>query len=315
MLKIYIKCLFYSHYIVSFFLLFIIGIFQVEPERVIIILMKLKGIIFDVDGTIADTEEIHRQAFNQTFREFDLDWNWSVSDYQRLLAISGGQERLKSCLSKDEVLKSKLEIPNRFIQELHRKKSENYRILLGGGNIQARLGIIRLIREAQDNNIMLGIATSSSGANLRVLIDKIMQTRPETLFSAIATSDTVFDKKPSPVVYQCVLAGLGLMAENCVVIEDTCNGNRAALDAGLKTIITTHQYTVDNDFDGASLVVNHLGEPDRPFVIANGDACDKTRVDTELLNRILAGGDESVSTSTEAPDMISDQAPKRATSL
>ncbi len=107
--------------------------------------MNLKGIIFDVDGTIADTEEIHRQSFNQTFKEFDLNWHWSVSDYHQLLSISGGKERFKKCLNDNLALKKEVSEPALFIQKLHQRKSENYRSLLINSKIPLRTGVVRLL--------------------------------------------------------------------------------------------------------------------------------------------------------------------------
>jgi HAD superfamily hydrolase (TIGR01509 family) len=265
--------------------------------------MKLKGIIFDVDGTIADTEEIHRQAFNQTFNEFNINWHWSEDDYRKILFISGGKERFKKFLHEDETLKSKIENPERFILELHKQKSEYYRSILESGDIQLRPGIVRLINEARDKKIQLGIATSSSIANLTALFNKTLNIEPNELFNSIVASDTVQDKKPSPAVYQCVLAGLGLSAESCIAIEDTQNGNLSALAADLKTVITTHAYTIDNDFTGAAIVINHLGEPDNAFTVSHGTACGKSYVDIELLNNIISSN--NVQSDDDVPNVVS----------
>ena len=153
--------------------------------------MKLKGIIFDVDGTIADTEEVHRRAFNQAFAEFDLDWHWSESEYHKLLSISGGKERFKKCLNEDKTLKSKIENPGLFIQKLHSRKSENYRAMLASDNIQLRPGIIRLFNEAQKKGIQLAIATSSCLANLSTLLDNTLDIDANALFNTIVSSDSV----------------------------------------------------------------------------------------------------------------------------
>ena len=249
--------------------------------------MKLKGIIFDVDGTMADTEEVHRQAFNRAFQEFDLDWHWSKTDYYKLLFISGGKERFKICLNEDKELKSKIKDPGLFIKELHKCKSDHYREMLATDHIQLRPGVKRLINEAQNKGLPLGIATSSCLANLNTLINSTLNIDPKEIFNTIVSSDTVTDKKPSPIAYQCALAGLGLDPETCVAIEDTRNGNMAALSAGLQTIITTHAYTTDNDFTGASIVANHLGEPDNAFKVTQGYTYDKSFVDVELLNNII----------------------------
>lgn len=255
--------------------------------------MELKGIIFDVDGTLADTEEFHRQAFNKAFTEFDLDWNWSKRDYHDLLAISGGKERFRVCLNKDKDLKARIDDVPKFISDLHQCKSEHYRTMLADGKIRLRPGIERLINEATREGIMLGIATSSSEANFLTLIRQTLDVEPDKLFDAIVTSDIVTDKKPSPVVYQCALAEMGLTADNCIAIEDTTNGNKAAQFAGLQVVITTHAYTTDNDFSGAALVVNHLGEQDNPNTVREGDALGKKLVDLELLQHYVAQQDSN----------------------
>ena len=130
--------------------------------------MKLEGIIFDVDGTIADTEDIHRQAFNKAFSEYNLNWHWSREKYHELLFISGGKERIRKCLTEDNTIN----VDNSFIKELHKCKSEYYRSMLISADIKLRPGIKRLITEAKNLNIKLGIATNSSSANLTTLIKK-----------------------------------------------------------------------------------------------------------------------------------------------
>ena len=245
--------------------------------------MKLEGIIFDVDGTIGDTEDIHRQAFNKAFSEYNLNWHWSRKKYHELLFISGGKERIRKCLTEDNTIN----IDNSFIKELHKCKSEYYRSMLISADIKLRPGIKRLITEAKNLNIKLGIATNSSSANLTTLIKKNLDTQPEQLFNTIVTSDIVLEKKPSPEIYYRALLNLNLSAENCVAIEDTTNGNISALTTGLRTIITTHAYTRDNDFNGASLVINNLGEPDSAFSVNKNFDCKNTYVDVELLNKIV----------------------------
>lgn len=257
--------------------------------------MKLKGIIFDVDGTMADTEEVHRQAFNKAFKEFDLDWHWSESDYHKLLFISGGKERFKICLDNDDSLRSKIEDTDKFIADLHQCKSEHYRSMLVEGRIQLRPGISRIIEEAKEQGITLGIATSSCYANLKTLINSTLNVEPKELFSAVVCSDTVTDKKPSPLVYQRALSELNLAPEVCIAIEDTRNGNLAAQSAELKVIITTHAYTTDNDFHGASLVINQLGNPDDAFIATQGYTYNKSYVDIELLNKIVSENDNDTS--------------------
>ena len=245
--------------------------------------MKIEGIIFDVDGTIADTEDMHRQAFNKAFSKFNLNWHWSKEKYHKLLFISGGKERITRCLAEDKATKKNIG----FIEELHKCKSEYYRSILLSSDISLRPGVKRLITEAKEKNIKIGIATNSSTENLQALIKKTFKVEPEKLFNTIVTNNIIEDKKPSPEVYYRALKNLELSANKCIAVEDTVNGNTSAIRAGLRTVITTHTYTVDNDFDGASLVLNNLGEPKDGFCVNEKFYCKKNYVDIELLNTII----------------------------
>ncbi len=247
---------------------------------------KLKAIIFDMDGTLANTEEIHRLAFNAAFEEFSLPINWSVDIYTELLSVSGGKERIFRFLNDSEIQIDKN--LREFAICVHQRKSEIYREMLVEGKLQLRNGVKRLINEAHRKKIRMGIATSSSKANVETLLLTTLGDKSPVYFESIVCCDLIGDQKPSPAVYQYALAELGVAPENCVAIEDTCNGNEAAKAAGLKTVITTHNFTTDSDFTGASLVLNQLGEPESPFILSNGEPQEKTFVDIELLNNLLS---------------------------
>lgn len=241
---------------------------------------ELKAIIFDMDGTLADTEELHRRAFNLAFRECACPLNWPRREYQQLLAISGGRERIFHCLRRAGVAAAEAQ---RTTGQVHRRKSILYRQILIDGHIELRPGIRRLVEECRQAGMKLAIATSSSAENVDTLLRSTFGAAAGELFASVATCDEVTEKKPSPAVYRYTLAKLGLNAADCIVMEDTENGNTAALAAGMKTVITTHPLTVDNDFTGASLVINHLGEPGEPFSLVAGTAYGKRYVDLALL--------------------------------
>lgn len=246
----------------------------------------LKALIFDMDGTLADTEEVHRQAFNQAFEEFALGWHWSQEDYKRLLLISGGKERIHYCLQQAPSSTVKLDTTLQFANTIHKRKSEIYREKLVNGKIPLRDGVKRLINDARDNNISLAIATSSSRKNVETLLKSNLGPDALSWFQAIVTCDKVEDKKPSPAAYEYALAQLQLSAADCIVIEDTCNGHQAAMKAGLATVITTHEYTEDDDFTGACLVLDHLGEKDKPCHVQQGDIHGCRYVDMALLRQL-----------------------------
>ena len=247
----------------------------------------LKAIIFDMDGTLANTEDIHRQAFNAAFNEAKIALQWDRAEYKQLMSISGGRERLRQYLLKHYIKDDQTESVLKLAERLHKRKSAIYRQKLIDGHVGFRPGIRRLIDEAISNKIRLAIATSSSTKNVETLLKMALGDKALDLFSTIVTCDIVEEKKPSPAVYLYALDALGLDARNCIALEDSHNGNLAALTAGLRTVITTHLFTNDDDFSGAALVVNQLGEPASSATVISGNAYGHDYIDIALLDMIL----------------------------
>lgn len=249
---------------------------------------RLEALIFDVDGTLADTErDGHRVAFNEAFGELGLDWHWSVELYGRLLAVTGGKERIRYYL---EHFLSGFDAPtdlDGFVAELHRRKTERYLALLREGRIPLRPGVERLLREAREAGLMLAIATTTTPANVVYLLEANLGRESVEWFSVIAAGDAVPAKKPAPDIFHYALRHLDLPADRCLAFEDSDNGLRAARAAGLRTVITVNDYTRGQDFDGAALVLDHLGEPDRPFAVLAGEAGGACLLDVAALRRLF----------------------------
>jgi HAD superfamily hydrolase (TIGR01509 family) len=220
--------------------------------------MPLRALIFDVDGTLAETEEAHRLAFNQAFAESGLDWVWDRTTYHVLLDVSGGAERLRSFING---LPPQQQPPHldALIADLHRRKSTIYTARLKAGEFGFRPGVLRLMAEARRQGLVLAIASNTSRRGVEALLERATDewgiAHP---FAAIACGEDAPRKKPDPQVYQLVLDHLGLPAASCLAIEDSTNGVRAAISAGLAVVVSKSICTLRSDFTGARAVFDNL---------------------------------------------------------
>lgn len=222
--------------------------------------MDIKAIIFDVDGTLADTEDAHRIAFNKAFAENRLDWEWDVPLYDKLLKVTGGKERIKYYVSDFNTAYSRTADFDEFVKHLHKVKTAHYTAMLAAGQIPLRPGIERLINDAHLAGIKLAIATTTSPENVAGLLEVGLGKDWQRYFDSVGCGDIVPHKKPAPDIYNWVLAELKLAPQNCIALEDSSNGLRSALAAGIKTYITTTAYTHRQDFADAAAVFDDLSD-------------------------------------------------------
>lgn len=221
--------------------------------------MSLKALIFDVDGTLAETEELHRTCFNAAFAAAGLGWHWDQALYRRLLDVTGGKERIRYYLDSWDAA-PKLDAA--AIRALHEHKTAIYAQRMAAGGLMPRPGILRLIHEARANGVLCAIATTTSRPNIDALLDAAFAPDAQAWFAAIAAGDEVARKKPAPDVYALALKRLGLAAEDCLAIEDSYNGLESARAAGLQCVITLSPYTEGQDFSAALKILDHLGDPE-----------------------------------------------------
>lgn len=233
--------------------------------------MELQALLFDVDGTLADTErDGHRLAFNAAFDAYGLDWHWDVALYGKLLDVTGGKERIKYYVEQfhpDYVRPADFA---ELVAELHRAKTGYYTEMLEQGKIPMRMGVKRLLHEAREAGLRLAIATTTTPENVTALLRYSLAEDAGDWFEVIAAGDIVPAKKPAPDIYVWAMQQLQLLPAACFAFEDSENGLRASRGAGLKTLVTINDYTRNQDFSQASAVLSDLGEPGSAPQILDG---------------------------------------------
>lgn len=245
--------------------------------------MTLRALIFDVDGTLAETEEAHRDAFNRAFADLDLGWTWDKMLYRELLKIGGGRERVRAYAAAhapDFLARTDAED---IVARIHDRKTVHYGQWLAEGAVALRPGVERLIDDAGKNGVKVAIATTSRDENVVGLLKRTLGADGPKRFAVIAAAEAAQEKKPAPDVYLYALRSMGLNGDDCLAIEDSPIGLAAARAAGIPVLITEYHYTSGDDLAEAMAIVSDLGEPSRPCRFVRGDAMGKTFVDLDLL--------------------------------
>lgn len=246
--------------------------------------MPLEALIFDVDGTLAETEELHRRSFNESFRLHQVGWEWDEALYAELLQTTGGRERIVRYVE-DFAPGDKHVLDN--LPALHKTKTQSYLALLQQGALPLRPGVARLIHEARAARFKLAIATTSNPKNVKALLRGALGVESPGWFT-IAAGDIAPRKKPSPDVYYQALEALDVGPAHAIAFEDSTNGLRAALAAGLAVVATPSHFLSGENLDGALSIVSDLGEPGRPLRHLAGSHFAKGFVDLEGLEAVFS---------------------------
>lgn len=218
--------------------------------------MTLRALIFDVDGTLANTErDGHRPAFNAAFEEVGLPWHWDEDFYGELLEIAGGRERIRHYAERFDPATFARPDFEQLLQRTHKIKTDHYQRMLESGAILLRADLGQLICEARTEGLRVAIASSSRHQNVVGLLKSNLGPEADSWFDFIASGDLVPRKKPAPDVYLWTLKELQLPAQDCLAIEDSAHGLAASLAAGIPTIVTLSDYKTDEAFDGARMVL------------------------------------------------------------
>ncbi len=210
----------------------------------------MPAILFGSIGTVADTSEIQRQAFNQAFKAHGLDWHWHREDYLAMLEKSGGQNRI---VNYADFMKQTVDV-----DAIHRSKSKIFQSSLATSQIEPRLGVVETIQSAKSQGFKIAFVTTTTQENISLLLEALAPSIQATDFDLILSADRVVRPKPDKAAYTFTLEQLNERAVDCIAIEDNLDGFKAARSAGLSCIAFPNQNTAHHDFEGATCLVNRL---------------------------------------------------------
>lgn len=223
----------------------------------------IESILWDVDGTMAETErDGHLKAFNQAFEVLSLPWRWSERRYGELLAIAGGRERLLHDLEHQSRAPGRARQRRALADRLHRLKNELYARIVADGGLPLREGVRELLDDCKSARVRLGIVTTTSRSNVEVLLKTHLGADWESKFAVTVCAREAPRKKPHPQAYLVALDVLQLRPHQAVALEDSGAGVAAAQAAGVPVIVTRSHYFTAAESPGALAVGPSLGRID-----------------------------------------------------
>ena len=210
----------------------------------------MSAILFGSIGTIADTSELQRQAYNEAFQAHGLQWRWDQEDYRAMLGQSGGRDRVASyASSRGEQVDA---------DAVHQTKSDIFQASLAQAPPSPRDGVVDTVRRAKDDGVKVALVTTTSEANISALMEAMAPALARSDFDLVVDSSNVDEAKPDPASYRFALDRLGEPSGGCVAIEDNVGGIQAAAAAGIRCLAFPNQNTAGHDFDAADSQVGEI---------------------------------------------------------
>ncbi|WP_455365057.1 HAD family hydrolase [[Eubacterium] cellulosolvens] len=206
--------------------------------------MRIRAVIFDMDGLLVDTEPLHHQSWKTLFKdEFHRPL---PSVYKKILGQKEEEvmTQLVNSINVQANVKELVKIKHQIYHDLIRRR------------VTFMPGARELINDLK-GRYMLALSTSSTKECADIILRKL---QIEDVFDAIATGDDVREGKPHPEIYHFIRRMLEIAPSECLVLEDTENGVNSAKNAGMWCIAVPNQYTKHGDFSRANLIVESLAE-------------------------------------------------------
>jgi len=220
----------------------------------------LEAILWDVDGTLAETErDGHLVAMNSAFAELDIPWRWDERRYGELLRVAGGFERLLFDMESQPSAPASMDERRALAQRIHVLKNQRYKERMDSGALPLRPGVRELFDECEASGIRMAVVTTTSHGNVAALLGAHLGPQWRDRFAAVVCAEDAPVKKPDPQAYRLVLERLQLRAERVVAIEDSAMGLAAATAAGIPVVITRSRYFPDDPVPGALAAGPSLG--------------------------------------------------------
>lgn len=205
----------------------------------------MRALFFGSIGSIVETSELQRQAFNDSFAEHGLGWHWDQATYQGLLSLGGGDNRIASyAQSQGETVDARA---------LHHTKTQRFQSLLTRGRLAIREGVVDTLNWAQEHGIKIGFISTTHPVTVRTIRETLAQ-RSEAKFDWVTDAENGFAQKPSSQCYDWAIVTSGENANDILVVEDNGPGVTAAKAAGLKVVAYPGENTRLADVDGADII-------------------------------------------------------------
>ena len=200
----------------------------------------MKAILFGSIGTLIETSDLQREAFNQAFKEAGLDWYWDQADYTKLLKKSGGTKRIEDFAEKNNT--------NVDAKKIRERKTQIYNDKINSSLISPREGVLDVLEYALKNKIKIGFVTSTTLDNIDAVLKTLNNQIKKNYFDFIGNNKLIKEAKPAPDIYIKALNSLELNSSECIAIEDSVESALSAYRAKIKCIAFPGLFHVDDDF-------------------------------------------------------------------